>query len=231
MLMRKPRSHAEILNDRDSEVVGLFRVLRDRDKARDLEFMVRNTPFSREEFDLGYEKTSDDLERCRRLLVRSQMAVGMAGFRSESRTGFRANTGDAGTTAAQDWAGYPDGLKAYTERLQGVVIEDRDALEVMGQHDSGETLHFVDPPYVLETRGAKSVYRHEMTNEQHEQLCDFLKTLKGMVILCGYHNPIYDRLGWQTVKREAHADGARDRVEVLWFNPAAWAAQPQARLL
>lgn len=34
----------------------------------------------------------------------------------------------------------------------GVVIENRPAGEIMPQHDTLETLHYVDPPYPLETR-------------------------------------------------------------------------------
>lgn len=36
VLMRKPRSFAEVLNDLDTEIVNVFRVLRDREKAEQL---------------------------------------------------------------------------------------------------------------------------------------------------------------------------------------------------
>jgi DNA adenine methylase len=70
-----------------------------------------------------------------------------------------------------------------------------------------------------------------MSDADHADLCAFLKTLTGMVILCGYDNPVYAGLGWQTVKREALADGAQKRTEVLWLNPACVAAQAQMSLL
>ena len=60
-----------------------------------------------------------------------------------------------------------------------------------------------------------------MTDEDHEALVRFLPTLKGMVIVSLYEHPIYDALGWQKVYKNAHADGARDRVECLYLSPNA----------
>lgn len=231
VLMRKARSYGEVYNDLDSEIVNVFEVLRDDTFATILERWIRDTPFARKEFNGSYEPTDSKIERARRTIIRSIMGFGANGHNSDHKTGFRANSNRSGTTPAQDWASYPDQIAAFRERLRGVCIENRDALECMSQHDTPETLHFVDPPYVHSTRGLADAYRHEMTDAQHEDLCVFLPKLTGMVMLCGYENPIYERLGWAARKREAHADGARDRTEVLWLNPAAEAAQSQGKLL
>ena len=71
-------------------------------------------------------------------------------------------------------------------------------------------------------------YNHEMTDEQHEQLSEVLRGLRGMVIVSGYRCELYDRLyaGWRRHERIAHADGARRRVEVLWISPHAPATKP-----
>jgi DNA adenine methylase len=233
VLMQKPRSYAEVYNDLDGEIVNLFRVIRDSGEA--IISDLRMTPFARTEFDESYSAHRDPIEQARRTIVRSFMGFGSAAA-CGAGTGFRANSNRSGTTPAQDWANFPDCVQALTERLRGVVIENKDAIEVIQQHDGPDTLHFLDPPYVWETRSKgnpyckKGGYRHEMDDDAHERLCAFLMQLKGMVILCGYRNPIYDRLRWQTVEREAHADGARDRIEVLWMNPACVAAQSQQSL-
>jgi DNA adenine methylase len=228
VLMRKPRAYAEVYNDLCGDVVNLFRILRDRERAKELEYALRLTPFARDEFNEAYEQTVGPIERARRLIIRAYMGFGSDGHNMTSgKTGFRAASNRSGTTPAHDWASFPEQIIRFHERLAGVVIENRDAKEVMAQQDSAETLHFVDPPYVHETRGAKHGYNFEMTNAEHEQLCDFLAQLKGMVILCGYSHPLYDRLGWHSVTRATHADGANDRVEVLWLNNQAWRAQSQ----
>lgn len=230
VLMQKPRSYAEVYNDMDSEVVTLFRVLRDREQAAALERSLRLTPFAREEFNLAYQETNEPIEIARRLLVRAYMGFGSNAHNSSERTGFRANSHRSGTTGATDWENYPDCLRSFCERLAGVVIENRDACEVMLQQDSPQTLHFVDPPYIHDTRGVTTAYRFEMSDDQHIALCDILKGLKGMVMLCGYEHPLYERLGWLRINRAAHADGAKDRIECLWLNPAAERATPQASL-
>lgn len=228
ILLRKDRSYAEIYNDLDGEVVGFFRVLRDRGAASDLQEMLRLTPFAREEFYQAYEPTDDPVERARRLVVRSFMGFGSDGFNSAIRTGFRAASNRSGTTPAHDWPNYVNAIPALIDRLSAVVIENRPAIEVMRQHDGPATLHYVDPPYMPEVRSQKSkrgkiryhAYRHEMSAEDHLELLDALITLVGTVVVSGYPSDLYEsRLGrWRRIERRAFADGARPRIEVLWIS-------------
>lgn len=218
VLMRKPRSYAEVYNDLDDEVVNLFRVLRSHQADRLLE-LLRLTPFAAAEFADAYQATDSDLERARRTVIKSFMGFGSNGVHRP--TGFRQNSNRSGTTPARDWKNYPDALAAIVDRLQGVVLLNRDAREVMSAHDSPETLHYVDPPYVFETRSDTGAdYAHELSDDQHIELLHFLRGLKGSVILSGYPHHIYDQTlsGWTRIERAALADGARKRVEVLWCN-------------
>lgn len=218
VLMRKAPAYAEIYNDLDDDVVNLFRVLRS-DRAAELVNMLRLTPFAATEFAAAYEQSDDDLERARRLVVRSYQGFGSNAVHRKS--GFRSNSNRSGTTPAHDWANYPDALAAIVKRLRGVCILCRDASEVMAAHDGPETLHYVDPPYVMATRTDTSDdYAHELTDDQHVNLLAFLRTLEGKVILSGYPCALYDDAlpGWHRVERAALADGARDRTEVLWMN-------------
>lgn len=224
VLLRKTPSYAEVYNDLDGDVVNLFRVLRSGEAER-LVSELRLTPFSRDEFQEAYEPTNDPVEAARRLVIRSFMGFGSNGH--SRSTGFRANSNRSGTTPSHDWANYPDALKMVIKRLDGVVIESKDAKAVMSQHDGAGTLHYVDPPYVFATRSDMGKdYAHEMVDADHEDLLGFLRQLRGMVVLSGYPHEMYDRAlsDWQRVERAALADGARKRTEVLWINPAATAS-------
>ena len=220
VLLKKERSYAEVYNDLDGEMVSLFRVARDQVGA--LASLLELTPFARDEFVLSYEKSPNSLEQARRTLARSFMGFGSAAASCQA-TGFRANSNRSGTTPAHDWANYPEAFRLTAARLRGVVIENRDASQVMTQHDSTETLFYVDPPYVANTRDKGSDYLHEMTDADHRALASFLRALRGMVVVSGYPGSLYDELfqGWTRVEKAAFADGARPRIEVLWLNPAA----------
>jgi DNA adenine methylase len=221
VLMRKPVTYAEVYNDLDQSVVNLFRVLRS-DDAEKLVQALRLTPFARDEFRTAYEPTEDPIEAARRLIIRSFMGFGSNGH--NRLTGFRANSNRSGTTPSHDWQNYPDSLALMIQRLRGVTVENKDAREVMAQHDGLETLHYVDPPYLLETRSDDGAdYAHELSDDQHVDLLHFLRGLSGMVVLSGYPSDLYDEVlhDWHREERVALADGARKRTEVLWINDAA----------
>ncbi|MDY0072516.1 MAG: DNA adenine methylase [Thauera sp.] len=223
VLLQKPRSYAEIYNDLDGEIVNLFRVARDNGET--LARAVELTPFAREEFAQAYEPDGDPLEQARRTLVRAFMGFSSAGA-SGQMTGFRANSNRIGTTPAHDWMNFPDHLRAVVQRLRGVVIENRPAIDVMLHQDCEDAVHYVDPPYVHQTRHMRDrsqAYRHEMSDEQHRELAGVLSSLRGAVVVSGYRCPLYDELfaGWTRVDSAAHADGARDRVESLWISRTA----------
>ena len=228
VLLRKEPSEAEVYNDLDDEVVNLFRVLRSREQSVALIDACALTPYSRAEFKCAYEPTTDVIEQARRLVVRATMGFGSAGA-TKGTTGFRLDTKRNSATAQRIWARSPDNLAAVASRFAGVLVENRDAIQCMKDHDTESTLHFVDPPYVHDTRinvAKNSAYRHEMTNAGHLALLEEIKSLKGMVIICGYDSELYnDALSsWKRVTRTTSANGhagSVPRTECLWINRAA----------
>lgn len=228
--LRKPRVYAEIYNDLDTEVVNFFRVLRDPVMRHDLVQACRLTPYARDEFNGAYLPTDDPLERARRTCIRAAMGFGSAGA-TKASTGFRTDTRRKYGTAQHNWAAYPDCVAAIGERFQGVLIENRPAIEVIGAHDSHDTLHFVDPPYIHATRTMRrgGGYRHELTDRDHEKLIETLRAVDGMVVLCGYPNDLYDAAlaDWACHNTSARISGGRGtalRTEVVWLNPSCTTA-------
>jgi len=233
VLLRKPRSYAEVYNDLDDEVVNLFRVLRDPELGARLIAQVGLTPFSRTEFQAAYEVVEEPVERARRLVVRSYQAHGANGVHLNRSSGFRANGLSANTSPARDWASLPGPLGAVVERLRGVTIESRPALDIIARFNAGNSLLYVDPPYVPSTRSQKHhgaeqyhAYPCDMTEADHESLLDVLLASPSMIVLSGYRCELYDdRLeGWARSDVDTTADGGRARTESLWVNPAAVAA-------
>lgn len=218
VLLQKQRAYAEIYNDLNGEVCNLFRQA--RDNGEELLEKLRLTPFARDEFEQSMNPSGDPLEDARRVVVRSYMGFGSNSL-YDAHAGFRSNSNRSGTTPAHDWKNLPDGLNYIIKRLQGVVIENRDAITCMSCHDSPDTVHYVDPPYMLETRGKSSLYGDfELTDSQHLELLEFLQTLEGTVVLSGYQCKLYEEnlKGWNLRTKRAMADGAREREECLWIS-------------
>lgn len=224
VLMRKPRSEAEVYNDLDDDIVNVMQVLRSEILRPQLEHALALTPYARTEFEAAFEHADDPVERARRTLIRAEMGFGSAGA-TKGATGFRIDTKRIYGTAMAIWARLPEGLATFGRRLQGVLIENRSALQVIADHDTPETLFYVDPPYVHGSRkmGGRC-YRHEMSDDQHLELLMALGSVQGMVVLSGYPSRIYsDRLvGWQCVQTQARMAAGRGtgiRTESLWLSP------------
>jgi DNA adenine methylase len=228
VLLRKPRGHVEVYNDLDEDVVGLFRVLQNPKECRELFRRIKRTPYSRREFERAFEAADDPVVRAQRTLVRSFMSYHSSQMFARRRGTFSCNKHRArGGGNAETWANYPRHLVFFCRRLSGVLIERRDALEIIKEQDNHDVLFFLDPPYLHATRsngGAR--YRHEMTDARHVELLALLNGIKGNALVCGYASELYEDMlgGWKRVTRShcaASGAGARLRTEVLWIKREA----------
>lgn len=230
ILLQKARVGAECYNDLDGNVVNLFRILRDPERALELQRRVELTPFAREEFDWAYEPVVDDMDGAHKLIIKSFMGHGSDSATRSCRTGFRSKLSDGRVLPSVEYSTWSNAIPDFTRRLRGVVIENRAAIEVIERMDSPVSLIYADPPYCHSTRSSlkgRSTtthgYRHEMNDADHEQLAGVLHAAKGMVILSGYPSSLYDRdlyPDWIRHERKHIADGGKVRKEVIWMNQA-----------
>lgn len=191
VLFHKKRSPIETINDLDGDVVNLFACI--RNDPEKLAYMLHYTPYSREVYDSAFDKeTENPFEKARLFLVRMNMSHG---FKANIKVGWKNDVqGRERAYAAYDWQRLPEQISSVAERLRGVQIEHRDALELIQRFHDTKVLIYCDPPYVLDTRRGKQ-YQHEFTNEQHEKLLDLLNQHPGPVLLSGYDSELYnDRL-------------------------------------
>lgn len=234
VFFRKQPCRLETINDTYGDVVNLFRVL--RETPDELARLVELTPWSREEYELSYERNSDALgsvERARRFLVRTWQGHGSAA--DQYRNGWRiVRASEKAPTHVpyRQWRdNLPPRIAAAAARLKGVQIECRPAVDVIAGFRRPEVLIYADPPYVsstMEHRNGRKVYEREMTDEEHEELLAVLAEHPGPVLLSGYEHPLYVVMerehDWVRVSKRALAEKGQMRTEVLWINPTATAA-------
>lgn len=220
VLLAKPPSRVETVNDIDSELVTFWRVLRDR--PRELEEVCALTPHSRAEHERCFETATGDLEVARRVFVRLTQGR-MARL---TPTGWRNQITACGTaTMATYLNGYRGRMPSTAARLLAVQIECRPAVDIIAKYGAApDALLYVDPPYPAETRNGTN-YRHEMPHRaEHEALSAALHGCEATVVLSGYACDLYDLelyAGWERHTIAATAGQGNlgaNRTEVLWSN-------------
>ena len=72
-----------------------------------------------------------------------------------------------------------------------------------------------------------------MSDADHMELANFLKSIRGMALVSGYDCSLYADLysDWTCVKKDTYADKGSPRTECLWISPNASARMPQQSLL
>ena len=113
VFFQKNPSTVETINDLNSDIVNLFRV--QREQPEELKHVIERTPFSREEYDLGFELCDEPIEKARRFLIRQQQATGNKIAKMGWRKHHKLNVGG---TAAK-WIDLPVNIEAAAKRLRG----------------------------------------------------------------------------------------------------------------
>ena len=139
LLCAKPKSTAEVINDKNSELVNLFRIVKYHLPAlfEELDWCLN----SREEFASFKEQRGlTDIQRAARWFLRMKNGFGGAPdyFGRGRMGGGAAHSSKAGRLAL---------LRAFNRRLDSVVIENLDWQECVRLYDSKQAVFFCDPPY------------------------------------------------------------------------------------
>lgn len=219
VFFNKQVANTEILNDLDSQVTNLFKMIRDR--GEELASAIELTPYSREEYKESYEVPTDELDKARLFLVRSNMArAGMQYYSSSWRHAGPVLGAQTKQRVTGAWNVLPERIKAAAIRLKDAEIENIDALKLIEKYNHPECFIYVDPPYLLSTRRQR-YYNVEMTEDsEHIELLNVLKNHKGTAIISGYESQLYDELlsDWHSVEIENSAEQGKKRIEKLWCN-------------
>lgn len=194
VLLARDPSGVETYNDLDRSLYDFFSVLSDPDKFLLFKRRVEALPVSRDfynEYRSGWENEPDQIKRVAmwfyvaRLSFSGRFGESVGYSVSESRRNM--------AISSSRWLSAIDRLPAIHARLQRVQIENNDWRDVIDTHDDKDCLFYLDPPYIMSTRKSGG-YAHELTDGDHADLVERLRTLKGSFVLSGYNSDIYAQL-------------------------------------
>lgn len=220
VLLRKEPHSIEVVNDLDNRLVAFWRTL--RDKPGELQSAIAATPYARAEFEHALGTIGDDcdeIEYARKIFVILRQSRKRS--TSASPGDFRASGGSRGP--GREFKTSADSLLEVSGRLRHVVIESTDALRLIEHWNRPETVMYLDPPYVGETRTARNYTVENAGVDFHEQLVDLVADSNARIILSGYDHPVYDRLKhWRksdSVRKTGGSTvGSRYATETIWTN-------------
>lgn len=181
----KAPGQLEVINDKDGNIVNLFRCIKYHREAlqQELEWLVT----ARETFFNAIAQLEagglTDIQRAARFYYRVRCSFG-----SDQKTFTTASKSAANTAFFTE----------VQQRLKGVIIENRDFEPILKTYDRPDALFYLDPPYL----GAEQYYDGGFSWEDHLRLAASLRRQKGRFVLSYNDDPRIRTLyeDWCTVE-------------------------------
>lgn len=226
LFAKNPEGVSEVINDLDSRMMNFWKTLQDEQA---FEFFIRQveaTPFSEKSWEEAHYQNhplGTVLDAVAFFVdCRQSMSGRQTSFAPVSKNRTRRGMNEQ----VSAWLTAVEGLRSVRDRLMRVLILNQPAVEVIGSQDAATTLFYLDPPYVKETRTAKSAYgEFEMSTADHDVLLETILDCQGFVMISGYSCELYESKlsGWRREvfnmpNNAATGDTKRRMTEVLWMN-------------
>lgn len=216
----KPPSKTEIINDNDAMISIFYSVL--KNDFNSLKKKIEATIYDRSIF-----KVASVIRKIPHFF--SDLSIAWA-FYTLSALGFSGMLDSFGC--------YTKGTNAQTlinkralftkelaHRMEGVQIENTDALKLLKLRDSETSFFYLDPPYVATIQGHYRGY----TNQDYLNLLDVLSNLKGQFLLSSFPSDVLEtyikKNGWYSIEvnqvkaASRNPNGTKKRkIEVLTAN-------------
>lgn len=187
VIAQKNRVNHEVYNDIDGIVVNfIMQTIENGDRLAE---RCSEFPYSRELYEKWRreELPADPFEKAARFFYLNRSAISKGNAEEVPKTGWRHSTSSS-QNPAMGYVNACEVIRAFSKRMQGVMIERLDFKTVIEKYDGEDVLFYVDPPYV----GREKFYAGGFTMEDHRELARLLNNVKGKVILSYYEDPIIE---------------------------------------
>lgn len=140
LLLAKPRSKGEIINDLNGDLIGLYRCVQYHlpELERELQFMLGSRQNLK---DFLAQTGLTDLQRAARFMIRNRSS-----FAADGRTFAVGRESHSGNTI--DRQSIFRACARFRDRLDRVRVENLPYERILKLYDGPQTFFFLDPPYV-----------------------------------------------------------------------------------
>lgn len=187
VLLAKPVSHHEYVNDLHGDLINLARVIQDQTKGPRLYRRLRRVWMSEDELQRAKEmlaKTNDAEDRAFAYFIECWIARnGVSGTHSSNACMCVRYTSNGGA-AAKRFRSAVDSIPAWRQRMRNVFISSRDGFEMLSKiADSKGTVIYCDPPYLVKS----ARYVHDFKEMDHERLAECLSRFRQTRVVVSYY--------------------------------------------
>lgn len=242
IILNKKRAKVEVINDLNEQLMWFWRVVADPERYGHFFNQVARTKYEEVAGEIAFKASKawlrdtiedigieavDKVQLASHYMRKSRMSRGGLGneFAWSERLRGKKQPGGAIPGDANGWRTALAELNRVHSRLQGILMFNGNAVDVIKRYDDKSTLFYLDPPYPTKTRNHQKAYDFEMDDSQHAGLLGEILACKGMVAISSYRSDLYDTMlkDWRRVdiKMPNHSGQGKvknKRIESLWMN-------------
>lgn len=234
VLANRPRAAVEVYNDLNKNMANFYRVLPER--WQDLKDRLALTPYGLADFQaaMDLDVEDDPFEWAWRYYICVWQSWFGLGSTKPTTWGFdlKPEVSNSPGLCVCRYMSSQYKLKWLADRMRGVVVETMPAVEVMRKYDAPDAFFYLDPPYVMSGRNSDAnMYANEMTDDEHVELLNAMKALRGRWVISGYDNALYNDMlaGYSSYTSAPHVSAFTNhnldrrettirRTEMAWAN-------------
>jgi DNA adenine methylase len=233
LLAKDPEGVSEVVNDIHKQLMNFWSVLAHEPSFNVFQRKMQAIPFCEEFWELARKRLEQPCQAPGHICIACGLAffvccrMSLAGRMESFAPLSKRRTRRGMNEQASAWLTAVEGMPEVHARLKRVAILNRPASQVILQEDTEDTLFYLDPPYLHETRAGTGEYEHEMTLEEHASLLTLLRDIKGKFLLSGYPSRLYQNMAgvagwkchsWDLPNNAAAGEEKRRMTECVWTN-------------
>ena len=193
VVLSQPRGKVDIYNDIDKNIYSVYKSISDpilfEEFKKKCDLSLYSSDLRKEFKEKIKDKSISLVERAFMFwYINRASHNGIGGFSTTCciRRGMSKST--------SDFLSSIDRMKEMHDRFSSIIVENRDALELIEKYDQDNVFIYADSPYHFDTR-TSARYVCDMNNEQQKKYIDILLNIKyAKILISGYDCEEYKRL-------------------------------------